>query len=121
MDRQVRRLGVVLMVLFGALFLQLNLVPVVQAHKLSTDPRNTRAIVRDFSRERGTIQTGDGAVLAQSVPSGDEFKRLRQYPERDLFGPVTGYFSFTYGSDGVEKTYTSDLAGRSGALKRITD
>ena len=121
MDRRLRRLGVVLMLLFGALFLQLNVVQVVQAHKLSTDPRNTRGITRDFSRERGVIQTGDGAVLAQSIPSHDEFKRLRQYPERDLFGHVTGYFSFTYGSDGVEKAYASDLAGRSAALTRITD
>ena len=121
MDRQIRRLGLVLLVLFFALFLKLNDLHVVQADKLANAPGNTRAAARDFSRERGVIQTSDGAIVAQSMPNDGPFERLRQYPEGELFAHVGGYFSFTYGTEGAERTYNTDLAGRSVELKRLRD
>jgi peptidoglycan glycosyltransferase len=123
MNRQIRRLGIALMGLFVALFAQLNYVQVVQADKLNRDPRNTRTATRDFSRPRGFIQTSDGVVVAQSVPSNDVFKRQRQYPTGDLFAHVTGYFSFTFGTDGVERTYADELSGRDASvrLRRLSD
>ncbi len=121
MDRQVRRLGLALLVLFCALFLQLNYLQVVRADKLANAPGNNRNAVLDFSRDRGTIETYDGAVLAHSMPTDDVFKRLRRYPEGELFAHVAGYFSFTFGSDGVERTYNDDLAGRSPPLRRLRD
>jgi len=110
-NTQIRRLGIVLLVLFSALFVQLNWLQVIDAHKLNTNPINSRAVVRDFVQPRGTIQTADGAMLAQSVASNDAFKLQRQYPLGPLFGHVTGYFSFTYGSEGVERTYNDALTG----------
>ena len=121
MDNQIRKLGIVLLVLFFVLFVKLNDLQVVRAGKLATAPGNTRAITRDFSRERGVIQTSDGAIVAQSVPSSDAFERLRQYPEGELFAHVGGYFSFTYGTEGVERTYNAELAGRSVGIKKLTD
>ena len=121
MDRQIRRLGVVLMVLFVLLFLQLNNIQVLQADKLSNAPGNTRNATRDFSRPRGIIQTADGAVLARSVDVDTAFKRQRQYPEAELFGHITGYFSFTFGSDGLERTYNDVLAGRDLDIRRLSD
>ena len=121
MDKQIRKLGVVLMVLFAALFLQLNRIQIVQADKLANAPGNTRKATRDFSRPRGVIQTADGAVLARSTPVEGPFEHLRQYPEHDLFGHITGYFSFTYGSDGVERTYNDVLSGRDLEIRRVDD
>lgn len=121
MDKQIRRLGVVLMALFVALFLQLNRIQIVQADKLANAPGNTRNATRDFSRPRGVIQTADGVVLARSTPVEGPFEQLRQYPEHELFAHVTGYFSFTYGSDGVERTYNDVLAGRDLAIRRFND
>ena len=112
MTRQIRTLGIALMVLFVVLFVQLNYLQVVRADKLAHDPRNTRGIVRDFSRARGDIQTSDGVVLARSVKTSDAFKRRREYPTGALFGHVTGYFSFNLGATGVEKTYGAELSGR---------
>ena len=112
MNSQIRKLGVVMIVLFSALFFQLNYLQVIQANDLNNHPANSRAVVRDFSQPRGVIQTADGTVIAQSVPSGNAFKFQRQYPLGPLFAHVTGYFSFTYGSEGVEKEYNDALTGK---------
>ena len=111
MTRQIRTLGIALMVLFVILFLQLNYLQVVRADKLAHDPRNTRQITRDFSRARGDIQTSDGVVLARSVKTDDALKRQRQYPTGALFGHITGFFSF-YNATGVEQAYNDELSGR---------
>ncbi len=116
MTKQIRYLGIGLMVCFGVLFLQLNRLTVIDAKSLNDNPNNTRAIVRDFSHVRGTITTADGEVIAQSVSSHDQYKLQRQYPDGSLFSAVTGYFSFTFGSSGVEKTYNDQLAGRTQGL-----
>ena len=112
MNTQIRRLGIVLIVLFSALFIQLNYLQVIKADDLNNHPANSRAVVRDFVRPRGVIQTADGAVVAQSVPSNNDFKLQRQYPLGPLFAHVTGYFSFTYGSEGVEREYNDALTGK---------
>ena len=52
------------------------------------DPNNTREILRDFSRPRGTITSADGVVLARSVPSGDSFlyqREIRTDREQRIF------------------------------------
>ena len=117
MNKQIRGLGVVLIALFIVLFGFLNYWQVVGADDLNDHPANTRAVVRDFTRERGAIQSADGVVLARSVDSNDDFKLQREYPEGALFGPITGYFSFSFGTDGVERTYNALLTGRDQKLE----
>ena len=112
MTGQIRKLGVALMVCFAVLFVQLNRLTVFDAARLNDNPVNTREILRDFSKPRGSVTTADGVVIARSVPSGDRFELQREYPEGPLYAPVTGFFSFTLGSSGVEKTYNDELAGR---------
>ena len=121
MNNQIRKMGVAMLVLFSVLFLKLNHLQVVRADELNNRPGNTRKATKDFSRDRGIIQTIDGVILAQSVPVDDAFKRQRQYPEKDLFAHLTGYFSFTYGADGLEKTYNDDLAGRTARIRKVRD
>lgn len=122
MNRQIRRVGVVLMLLFVALFLQLNYLQVIKANAYKNDPRNTRIAVRDFTQARGQILAADGTVLARSVPKKDSsFERLREYPEKDLFAEVTGYFSFTYGSSGAERQFNDELAGRNLGISSLKD
>jgi len=111
-NSQIRALGIVLMVLFSALFVQLNNLQVFSAGRLNNHPANTRTVVRDFTQPRGTIQTADGVVVAESVDVDDAFERQRRYPEGPLFAHITGYFSFTFGDDGVERTYNDALTGR---------
>src|SRR5205823_2988069 len=111
MNRQIRRLGLAGLVLFLALFIQLNNIQFLSAKRLNDNPLNTRQAVQDFSQPRGVIQTADGVVVAKSDPTNDSFQRLRSYPTGPLFAHVTGYFSFTFGSEGVERTYNKELTG----------
>ena len=112
MNRQVRRVGIVVVGCFVALFVQLNYLQVVKADSLANDARNVRAVKRAFSGPRGEILTADGAIVARSEPVDDQFERLRLYPTGPLFGHVSGFFSFNYGASGVEHVYNADLAGR---------
>lgn len=128
MTRQIRGLAFVLIACFTLLFVQVNLIqvgdrscagavgaiiaPSTCRNDLDTDPLNSRAILRDFTRPRGSIVTADGVVIAKSVDSHDRYVYQRVYPEGDLYGQVTGYYSFVYGSSGLEEQYNDDLAGQ---------
>jgi peptidoglycan glycosyltransferase len=112
MNSQIRTLGIVLMVLFSALFLQLNNLQIFSAGSLNNNSLNTRTVVRDFSQPRGSIQTSDGVVIAESVDVDDAFERQRRYPQAELYAHLTGYFSFTFGNEGVERVYNDALTGR---------
>ncbi|HET6965901.1 MAG TPA: penicillin-binding protein 2 [Acidimicrobiales bacterium] len=117
MNRQIRLLGAGLMVLFIALFINLNYLQIVHAGSLDSNPLNGTAIVKEYTALRGNIISADGVTLATSVPSKDSFKYLRQYPRGALFEQITGFFSFTYGSDGAERTYDKVLTGKKSAFK----
>ncbi|MCB0958365.1 MAG: hypothetical protein KDB04_02435, partial [Acidimicrobiales bacterium] len=112
MDRSIRRLGGFLILLFCALFAQLNYIQVFRADDLNTKTGNDRPVVAAFARPRGTMATADGVLLARSVPSDDRFQYQREYPEGDLYAALTGYFSYVYGATGLERAYNEELAGR---------
>lgn len=114
MNRQIRQLGVALLLLYALLFARLNWVQVFDAQELTADPLNTRRVVRDFGQRRGNIVTADGVVIAESVElEGARFDRERRYPQGPLYSHVTGYFSFEFGATGVERSYNDELAGHS--------
>lgn len=126
MNRQIRRLGLVLLVLFLAMFFQLNYLQVIRADQLANHPGNSRNAVRDFGQPRGSIVTADGTVIAESYRnpnSKSSYDYLRRYPAGSLYGQLTGYFSFTYGSTALEREYNGVLAGHRTALtvKRLKD
>ena len=113
MNRQIRQLGVAMLVLFALLFARLNWVQVFDAEQLTADPLNTRRVVRDFGQQRGKIVTADGVTIAESVEVEGRFDRERRYLNGPLYSHVTGYFSFEFGATGVERTYNDELAGHS--------
>jgi len=119
MNKQIRRLAVALLACYSVLFVQLNVLAVGRQQELNADPRNNRQTERDFNRPRGAIVAADGTVLARSIPTtrGDEFKYQRQYPLGDLFGNVTGYYTFSYGSTQLEQTQNDVLMGDTDAQK----
>ena len=113
MNRQIRQLAGGLMVCYVALFVALNYWQIGRQEALNARFDNTRAVRRDFDQPRGPIVTADGVVVAQSVAStpGSQFEFVRQYPTRELFANVTGYYTFAFGATQLERTQNDILAG----------
>ncbi|MDQ3484490.1 MAG: penicillin-binding protein 2 [Actinomycetota bacterium] len=110
MNRQIRTLAVGCFVLFALLLINVNYVQVFQAGDLNDRSTNKRARDAECSRERGPIMVGD-ETIARSVPSNDSLEFLRTYTDPALYAPVTGYFSCTYGTSGIESSQNSVLSG----------
>lgn len=105
------------MACYLAAFVKLNQIQVLEASEYNDRPENTRAQLRDFNRPRGDIVSVDGEILAYSEPQRADLRFERKYPLGDLFGHVTGYYSFRLGSTGVERTYNAELTGRTSTLQ----
>ncbi|GAB3615604.1 penicillin-binding transpeptidase domain-containing protein [Okibacterium endophyticum] len=112
MNKELKRVGFVVLAMFLALFGSTTIIQVVQADALIGDARNTRALYQSYDTERGAI-LADGQVIAQSVPTGDEFVFQREYPLGELYAAVTGYYNPTQGSMGIEQSMNEYLSGSS--------
>lgn len=112
MDKAIGKLGLFLMLLFCALFAQLNYIQFWEAPTLNEKPGNSRPIDQAFNQPRGTVSTADGVIIAQSVPVDTKKKYLREFPERDLYAQITGYFNYNFGATGLESAYNSELSGK---------
>jgi peptidoglycan glycosyltransferase len=111
-SKQIRNLGIFLVVIYAALFLQVNRITVFEAEELQENPNNNREVERDFAAPRGSITTADGELIANSVPSEDEYELQRQYPQGQLYAHITGYYGLSTGTAGLEEEYHDELAGR---------
>jgi hypothetical protein len=98
-NRPIRRVAVVVLLLLLALLVNVNWVQGFQAASLAQRPDNQRVRVAEYSRERGSILVG-GEAVARSTPTDDALKYLRRYPGGAEYAPVTGYYSILYGSNG---------------------
>ena len=128
MNRQIRAVGLTVLVMFGALFLNLSWIQIVRAQRLANNPANARVLLREHSIARGAILSADAQVLAQSKPTPNEaLKFLRVYDTGPLFGHVTGFYSVRFGRTSLESKYNDSLIGKGGALTiqdlddRLTD
>lgn len=123
MNNPIRRLSVVVALLFGSLLLSTTYISFVQASTLRDKPGNRRTLLENYARERGPILVA-GTPIARSVPSADELKFLRSYSGGPLYAPLTGYYSFVYGAgSGVERGDDTLLSGSSDRLfyRRMVD
>jgi penicillin-binding protein A len=100
-----------------ALFAQLNRIQVFDAQALRDNPDNTRAVLANYSRPRGTVSTIDGEVVARTVEVDTSLQRQREYPEGELFAQVSGFFSLHFGTSGIERVYDEELAGQTPELE----
>ncbi|HET8599195.1 MAG TPA: penicillin-binding protein 2 [Segeticoccus sp.] len=123
MNSPIRRLATVVAVMFCALLVSTTWIQYVQADSLRARPDNRRTLLESYAKERGEILVG-GTPIAKSVPSNDELKWLRTYPDGKLYSHVTGYYSFTYGAGGgVEGAENDVLNGSADQLfyRRVVD
>jgi penicillin-binding protein A len=122
MNRPIRLLSIGCILLFMALLLNINYVQFVNADNLANHSGNTRVQEAEFSRERGPILVADDTV-AVSRPVDDRYEFLRRYPQGKMYAPVTGFYSYLFGSSGIELTENSILSGQDPALfvNRVVD
>jgi penicillin-binding protein A len=114
---RIRRVGISITLAFLAVFVMLNYLQILEAKDLAANPINVRPVLRDYQAPRGDIIAADGTVVATSVATVGQFERVRSYPTRELFGQITGWFSFAYGAAGVEDAYNGALNGRDEDLR----
>lgn len=123
MNTPLRRVAIAVMAMISALLLNATYVQVIKADDYRADPRNSRVLLDEYSRQRGQISAG-GAVLASSVETDDRYKYLRVYPtDPTAFAPVTGFYSMQYGSTGLERAQDPVLNGSDAQLfgSRLVD
>ncbi|MDH6235462.1 penicillin-binding protein 2 [Cryobacterium sp. CG_9.6] len=114
MNRELKRVSVVVMLMFVALLSSTSIVQAFQADNLSADARNTRTLLDSYSVERGAILV-NGEPIAQSLPSDDDFKFLRTYSNGALYAPITGFIPINGAPTGLEHALNGELTGTSNA------
>ncbi len=115
MNEPIRRLSVVVLLLFLTLMVSASWLQFAMAGQLGEDPRNVRTLYRQFGSFRGPIIV-DGQVIVSSVPVDDPFNYQRTYTDGPLYAPVTGYYSIGPGRSGLEATQNALLDGSADAL-----
>jgi peptidoglycan glycosyltransferase len=111
MTRELRRLSVVMLFMFIALFAATSWIQVVETDALAQDPNNKRTRLDSYEIQRGSIIV-DGTAIATSVPSDDQYQFQRVYADAAMWEPVTGYFNAALDSrTGIEQAMNTDLSG----------
>lgn len=122
MNTPLRKVAIAVMFMVVALLANATYVQVIKADDLRTDPRNSRVLIDEYSRQRGQISAA-GQALAVSVPTDGRYKFLREYPAPPpapmsplAYAPVTGFYSMQYGSTGLERSEDALLNGSDNLL-----
>ena len=111
MNRELRRVSTIVLLMFITLFVSTSIISVFQVDNLRVDDRNTRTIYESYSAERGPILVG-GVAIAESVPSSDQYKFQRVYAAPALYSAVTGYYTLNQGNAGLEGAMNDALTGK---------
>ena len=111
MNKELRRVSIVVLLMFLALFGSSTIIQVFQQDNLKADGRNARTLYASFSAERGPILV-DGEPIAV-VGAGRRRVQVpaRQYANGPLYSAVTGYFTLNQGNTGVEGALNDYLSG----------
>ena len=109
-ERQSRfeRLSAGLLLGFFLVAVALTFWSVVRSPALAERGDNPRRVEEELRIRRGQILDTDGAILAETV--GPEEAPQRVYPVPGI-GPAVGYYSFRYGTAGVEQGFETVLSG----------
>ena len=116
MNPALRRMGIIALLLLGALIVQATWVTFFH-HDDYDGLANARTLMAEYEVPRGQILAGD-TVIAESIPADPDsaYGYQRNYPEGDYFGNITGFKSINYGASNLEAYENSLLNGTSSLL-----
>lgn len=115
MTTAIGRVAACVLGLFALLFINLNVITLLQADDLATHPANRRLIIREYAIERGPMVVG-GEAIARSTRTGEgDLEYLREYADGPLYAHLTGYYSFILQRAGLEASLNEQLTGRTTA------
>lgn len=112
MNKELKRVSIVVLAMFCALFVSVSIVQVGAADTLNADPRNSRTLYDSYNVQRGAILVA-GKPVAESVPSNDQYRYQRIYPQGPLYSAVTGFFPISGEPTGIEGAMNGELSGTS--------
>ncbi len=116
MNRALRRVSLICLVLFVALLVNVNFVQGFDASSLANEPGNGRTVSATLQFQRGSIVTSDQKVVAFSKMNKNFGEYQRHYPFGKVYAPVTGYDTL-FSQTGIEGAANKDLAGTDPALE----
>lgn len=116
MNRALRRVSLICLVLFVLLLVNVNYVQGFEASSLATKPGNGRTFSASLQFQRGSIVTADQKVVAYSKMNKNFGEYQRHYPFGKMYAPVTGYDTL-YSQTAIEQAENKDLAGTDPALE----
>jgi peptidoglycan glycosyltransferase len=119
----IRRIYVLILLLFGLLVFFASKWAVFDADELEAENANRRPLIEAQQIPRGTITTSDGVLVAESVPEGGgrEPVYVRRYPAGSLFGHPVGYSFVEVGNSGIEESENDLLTGEENEFATIID
>ena len=89
MTKELKRLSILMLAMFLALFGSTSVIQVVAAQSLSENADNRRALYDSYEVQRGSILV-DGTAIATSVASDDVYSWQRTYTDADTGIAYTG-------------------------------
>ena len=123
MNKPIRRVAFVAMVMFALLLGNVTYAVLFRQASLDANAQNRRTRDAEFAQDRGAILATGKVPMAETEPSDDRFRFQRVYPDDDLYSVVTGYYSYDHGRTGLENSYNTQLAGTDDSLfvRRLVD
>ncbi|MBO9577773.1 MAG: penicillin-binding protein 2 [Microbacteriaceae bacterium] len=113
MSRHLRRVSVVVLAMFSALFVAASFIQVVAADDLRGGPFNTRTRLANQNINRGPILVG-GEPIAYSIETDGDVRFQRVYANGPLWAPVTGRYTLDGLNTGLEAAYDDYLTAATG-------
>jgi peptidoglycan glycosyltransferase len=123
MNTPLRRVGLAMLAMIVLLLANATYIQIVKADDYRTDARNRRVLLEEYSRQRGSILTADGLVIAKVKSTSGRLQYQRVYANGPLYAPVTGFYSVRYGKTGLENAEDEILNGSDDRLfvRRLSD
>lgn len=120
MNKPIRRVFLVVIILFTLLAVYTARWTVIEARSLNQNALNRIPAQKQLKKPRGAIYTANGGTLARSRRT-DDGTYVRTYPRGSLFSHPVGYSFAVRGQSGLEKYYNDRLTGEVESFTSVLD